>query len=317
MRTPHSPRGFTLIELLVVIAIIAILMGLLLPAVQNVRATAARTKCSNNLRQLAVATLGYAHANGALPPGTLASRPAPVVPMYTYNVNQTWIHYLLPHLEQDGVFAKIDFARSISHPSHNDVRTTKIPLLGCPSDGLKENEWATDATNQWKRVRGNYVANFGNTDLRQHTKAGLPFGGAPFACGTSVKLSRIVDGASSTLLFSEVITSTSPGFGGPFGDHTITLGAGFTGFNPPNAAAFDEVAMVCPPPNELNGIPGCILLSPDGAESDRNTLAARSKHSGGVNAALVDGSVRFIANAILPSTWRAMSTSRGSEVVSE
>src|SRR5204862_926843 len=109
--TRHSPRGFTLIELLVVIAIIAVLIGLLLPAVQKVREAAARMSCQNNLKQIGLALHSYQSQTGYFPPGALRSPATGTVgPFYrkfgvtTNGVNHSWTVFILPYLEQDSLY---------------------------------------------------------------------------------------------------------------------------------------------------------------------------------------------------------------------
>ena len=181
-----------------------------------------------------------------------------------------------------------------------------LSLFSCPSDiGMQQNEWNS---NTWARIRGNYVVNFGNT---------TPSPDAPFTFAKGVRFKEITDGTSNTLLMAEVIVIQSINlttWHGPPSDFTTSLGGqAFEGYLPPNSGVFDSVARQCPPlPGSLNGVPGWSCVG----ATELQVLAARSKHSGGVNASLCDGSVRFFANDILPSTWQALSTSRGdSEIV--
>ena len=310
------PRfGFTLIELLVVIAILAILMALLLRAIQKVRAAATRVQCANNLKQLAVAMHHHHAEHKRLPYGSKrkVNDPAYDGPGSYYD-DHGWYSQMGPYVEQKSWHASINFNVSFSDSSNLKPRMTKLQLFACPADiGLQQNEWNSDT---WARVRGNYVVNFGNTNYGQTAYAGATFAGAPFTFAKGVQFREIADGTSNTLLMAEVIVIQSidlTSWHGPPSDFTTSLGGqAFEGNLPPNSPVFDSVARRCPPlVGSLNGVPGWSCVN----NTEQQVLAARSKHTGGVNASLCDGSVRFFGADIAPATWQALSTSRGEESV--
>src|SRR5262245_23186304 len=127
-------RGFTLIELLVVIAIIAVLIGLLVPAVQKVRAAAARIQCGNNFRQLGLAAHQYQDVYRTFPPGVSQAQ-YPSAPQYR---GYTLFVYLLPYVEQDNLYRQWDFTTPLNNASGGTgARTaTVLPLLLCPADEI-------------------------------------------------------------------------------------------------------------------------------------------------------------------------------------
>ncbi len=311
-----SRRGFTLIELLVVIAIIAILIALLLPAVQQAREAARRSQCKNHLKQIGLALHNYLDTKLELPAGTLLWQGSASRGPGGWYDDYSWTSMIGPELDQLVWFKLFDFKLSYSHVNNDKARRFPVPVFGCPSDGMKQNEWTST---QWSRWRTTYAANFGNTNIGQLTKSGVTFGGAPFKPLRSSRAADIRDGLSSTLLVSEIITvaDTGAAWGGPLSDTGDSVGGmGFTAWLTPNTRNFDEVVRACPPASALNGIPGCTNIGGVGSEH-LQVLSSRSQHSGGVHSAMCDGAVRFVNNSIGLQVWRALATSQGKEPVSD
>jgi len=297
-------RGFTLIELLVVIAIIAILIGLLLPAVQKVREAAARSQCQNNLKQISIAAHSYHDANTYLVPGT-------------GNFGccwGTWVVKLMPYFEQDNLsrlyvnWGGNDSTgpRYSAAPNTQRVTNQRLKVLTCPAD--TPNAPFSGLTNH------NYALNYGNTGYAQSNFGGLTFNNAPFGPGgggnvKQVALTHITDGTSNTLMVGEVLQGIGRDLRGFvwWGD-----ASGFSAFLGPNSSVPDRIydAYYC------NNQPAQGLPCAVSNTTSPTTFAARSNHTNGVNVSLCDGSVRFIDNSININTWRFLSTSRGREVLS-
>jgi prepilin-type N-terminal cleavage/methylation domain-containing protein/prepilin-type processing-associated H-X9-DG protein len=294
-------RAFTLIELLVVIAIIAILIGLLLPAVQKVREAAARAKCTNNLKQFGIGMHMYNDSNQTFPPGLC------------HNPRFTWVPFVWPYIEQQNL------ATAWGNPNNQNFYqapaciqnslaspiATPVPLYYCPSDRPGA-VWQGDP--YW-RARGNYVVNWG----------GYNSAGTAVVAGTSpavfsgfgtnptkgTRLSQISDGTSNTLLMSEIIMARSDNdsntHGDIFNDDATTVSSMFMTVNTPNTGndVMNYVADPDPMVPTTQGSPGY--------------TSARSRHTGGVNVLLCDGSVHFVNNGIGLATWQAMGTYNGGE----
>jgi prepilin-type N-terminal cleavage/methylation domain-containing protein/prepilin-type processing-associated H-X9-DG protein len=310
-RLPRRDRhgAFTLIELLVVIAIIAVLIGLLLPAVQKVREAANRAKCTNNLKQIGLALHNYHDVNKRFPSGYIWMG----VFWSTDSNESTWITHLLPFFEQDNLFKKADFSGPFGVGGVNTPITSAfLDLFKCPSDvevDIVGGAWGPN----W--ARGNYAANNGIGPM-------VSVNDAPFTPSRSVKVpgvfeinskTRIVDitdGTSQTALVSELIKSPGEDWRGVM---HYPEGPLYQHNNTPNSPVPDWFRMqFCLP------IPGAPCIGTYSSFDTRKViLSARSRHPGGVNLLLADGSVRFVTDSIDLVTWQALCTPRGGEVVSD
>ncbi len=317
-----TARGFTLIELLVTIAIIGVLVALLLPAVQSARESARRAQCVGNLKQIALALHQYETSSLVLPPGKKGC------------CWGTWLVYTLPYLEQaplynswnamgnntPGVPESHDIDLRYFGAANQTVTSTRVASFLCPTDLTNAPITATTGPTTFACTSQNYAVNFGNTISAQIDFQNQVFGGAPFvdigsplgdhnqpgrAC---LGFAAVPDGLAGTLLAAEVIVGQGLDLRGFswWGD-----AAAFETFLAPNSPFPDVLfsAYYCQnqPPNPPCA--GATTALPD-------NYAARSRHPGGVNAAIADGSVRFLKNTIAIQTWRALSTTHGGEVVS-
>jgi len=329
-------RAFTLVELLVVIAIIGVLVALLLPAIQAAREAARRNSCLNNLKQIGLAMHNHEAARGELPRGSLIPLDQPGRPRLPGSPARlapfediTWAYLLTPYIEQGNVNNLFNLDVSANSPVNQEARKVKIELYECPTDGAQQNEF-NDIF--WARWRYNYAVNWGNTSTSQQasrTDKALPgetgvnllppaqYGEAPFTFGKGVRFSQVTDGTSNTLMVAEKITGkdSSTKYEGPFGDCTIARGGqGFQTWTGPNSSRKDISDALCPsnepaiPCHDAHDPP----LGNTHYPNDQHE-AARTKHPGGVNAALCDGSTKFYSDDVDILVWRALGTSQGAE----
>jgi prepilin-type N-terminal cleavage/methylation domain-containing protein/prepilin-type processing-associated H-X9-DG protein len=315
----RGKAGFTLVELLVVIAIIGILIALLLPAVQAAREAARRSQCTNNLKQMALGWhnywdnhrgffIGHTHTGG---------------PSVSYkNLKQhTWVPRLWAFTEQQTLANQYAFATEWYLDAAGNLNMAplkaRVDWYYCPSD----RPGAACTVDANERARGNYLINFGNDWLWDGTRPPsykrASFLGAPFILNMFQNISSIRDGLSNTLLMSEgrmVKQDGNQGAWGSFLDPRDTT-CMFMTLQTPNSSVPDSIYdSGCCWGNPCDGAtPGLCIRAP-GYDQYR---AARSYHSGGVNASLCDGSVRFFNDSVASATWVAVGSSEGGEATTE
>lgn len=292
--------GFTLIELLVVIAIIAVLISLLLPAVQSAREAARRAQCVNNLKQLALAAANYESTYTNYPPGLYWSLLTGAYAGYL-GTNCGALVLLTPQMEQNAIFNATNFMENIYYPSNTTVNAMGIKNLQCPSDNANEiRTLASDAFFEvvpggpkmayasYATMAGPWVVNtwsipgVGTGARATHSQAKANQLGMFNVC-SDVRISSVSDGTSNTILFAEhtavplTAAAQSDWHWWTSGNHGDTMiSSGF----PPN------------PQRKITGGAGAMAF----------IFSASSMHPGGINAAMVDGSVRFVKETINSAT---------------
>ncbi|MSR30666.1 MAG: DUF1559 domain-containing protein [Gemmataceae bacterium] len=329
-------KAFTLIELLVVIAIIAVLVGLLLPAVQKVRESAARAKCQNNLKQLGLALFQYESAHGFFPP-SMTHAPGTV-----FNTNnQSWsVHArIMPFLEQANSYAQINLEASWDSQQNTGVPLQRIPVFHCPSEA---NDFMRVTATGAPYVYGlNYGFNLGTYFVYDPENG--QGGDGVFFPNSKIKPGAILDGASNTLGISEVKMFTSyirntpdPGpatpslpmqFAALAASGSMKLGANIndnTGHSEwPDGRVHHSGFTTAFPPNTV--VPFTLVgknydidfsSCQEGSSATQKTYAivtSRSYHANLVNTLLMDGSIRSFSSSTGQVIWRALGTRNGSE----
>jgi len=333
MRMPHAhswQRGFTLIELLVVIAIISILMALLLPAVQKVRAAADKMRCQNNLKQIGLALHNFHNDYQRFPGLGTPSQ-------WAFSVQAR----ILPYVEQDNLQKLVDFAQPLMlgsggsmslNPAQATAARSKLSLFLCPSDGQ---EAIFTQYNRATWAGGNYVFNAG-TGTGAFYDARFPTDGV-FWQDSKTGIRDLYDGSSNTLIASESLLGLGFNTAGPAPTDPWRQHASAGAFARPNPTSQGTVPPLNPTfcssattwggdrcASWIWGLQTRTLfdtflpinsLTPDCSAHGMGWYAARSMHPGGVNCLFGDGGVRFAHQNIDLALWRAMSTRKGGEVV--
>jgi len=292
-------RGYTLVELLVVVAVLAILMGLLIPAVQKVRAAAARMSCANNLKQIVLAAHSYHDTDDAFPSAVRRSRTADYPAL-------SWFGRLLPYLDQQPMWERTvaDYAKTkdpfAESPAHGN-RDKLLPVVSCPSDDRLKTAWVVPL---FKPKMPLAMTSYqGNSGTNHRANDGVIYR------NSRVRLTNISDGASNTLLVGERPPSPELVFGWWY------AGAGMAG-----TGALDFTLGA----QEVNSTynhrhyracgRGPFTYGPGKFDDYCAVFHYWSPHDGGANFAFCDGSVRFLAYSAA-SVLPALATRAGDEVV--
>lgn len=338
MNSTDLRRGFTLVELLVVVAIIALLMGLLLPAVQSAREAARRTQCGNNARQIAIAMLSHHTSMQSFPFG----QNYPLRQLgNTQKDRQCWFHELLPFVEQqplrDGLVAHLATGGSGWWTPN---RWVPIPTFMCPSDPASPKAitggWSESPGGQPENSQGfhgNYAACSGDTANNPNSMAdndpdgirrsGLFIGSPSPTAPRRLSLDHCRDGASNTLLVGEIVLKAdlNPGSQVSGGNSAsqqhdnrgrywnVHFGYSlFSTLHSPNTSVGDRLPWCVADPAAAP----CQALA-----ADNVVLSLRSRHPGGGHGALADGAVRFFTDAIDPVAYRGLGSRAGRELPPE
>jgi prepilin-type N-terminal cleavage/methylation domain-containing protein/prepilin-type processing-associated H-X9-DG protein len=314
-------KGFTLIELLVVIAIIAILIGLLVPAVQKVRDAAARIQCGNNLHQIAIAAHNYEGVNHRFPSGinlplktqdavsgaltgTAATKfgPAPISNQFV-----SWPEALFPYMEQDNLYGSLNLGANqyANLGTQTAAGAQPVKTLVCPTDALPTPAVVQGYNNYfYGMISYGGCAGTVSTYWPSATKDGI------FYVNSSTTIFDIMDGTSNTILFAERSHWDPNWTTASGGGLALNTYGGWVWTNP---TAMEDLTLGTEVP--IN------WLIPAGqtgfAVTDPRLNAIGSRHTGGANVVFADSSVHFLTNATALSVLQALGTRAGGEVVTD
>ena len=307
-RGASRTAGFTLVELLVVIAVIGILIALLLPAVQAAREAARRMQCTNHLKQIGLALHNYESSHKVFPYGTLDEATT------GYHKRCTWFQQVWPYMELQPAYdqyAAWDGQWVMDTPV--SIKDMVVPMFVCPTDPLAPGFGGGGGLRSGGYgFQGNYVGCTGDDYIKinrpGYSNYDLHKMNGMFFANSAVRIGHVQDGTSKTLMVAEVKVrkpkSNGWGEGGGYWGGGQHAAFGFTTMEPPNSTVSDRVYSC----NDSTS-PECTTVGDD----INKVVLARSKHPGGVNAAMVDGSVHFFDEAIDYLVWKGLGTRKGKE----
>ena len=316
----HRRSAFTLIELLVVIAIIAVLIALLLPGVQAAREAARRMQCVNNLKQVGLALHNYHDVVGCLPLGR-------TVP---YNFSFSPLARFLPFIEQANLGNALNYNLAYNDPTNSTVMNTSLNMFLCPSDASPAIPAGTGGGTNYRNNEGTSVVMWYGASDATNVNGGMPAPNGLFFANLQCRIADVTDGLSNTAAYSEHVigdfnqsTSTDKSDTYAPGTHPTTSDEawaqckatdttnlslqGYSNVGAPWVYGYHSTSSYwhSAPPNARS----CMF------PPSRISTTANSRHPGGVNVLMADGSARFIKDTVNISAWRAVGTRNGGEVI--
>lgn len=329
--SPRQRRAFTLIELLVVIAIIAILIALLVPAVQKVRDAAARTQCANNLKQIGLALHNYHDAYNWFPPGCQPDLNATGGVQASWG--SSWKVFILPYLDQLPIFQAWVFQNSSGYNNSANtmlVNNVTIQAYRCPSTNLPKfysssnNGGSIEMFTTYTGISGSAAD---SASYASSGNAGIVSGSGILYPNSQVQLTQITDGSSNTIMVGEQSSHLRDVNGNPItggysgitsqGPHGWTMGANGDNRVPPNYQnGGDNRSFNCTTVRyQINQIGMTNVCSAGTCDNTGTNIPLSSQHMGGANMLFADGTVHFLQNSTPLNILQALCTGVGQEAV--
>jgi prepilin-type N-terminal cleavage/methylation domain-containing protein/prepilin-type processing-associated H-X9-DG protein len=327
-------RAFTLIELLVVMGVIAVLIALLLPALQSARGSVRRLQCVNNMRQLGLAIHNFHGIHNSIVPGRIGK--TPTTPRFSGTPDTPWCVLMLPQIEQQALFDAFNFSLGTEGPSaagffaNSTVMGTMVDQFLCPADSVRTFRMPTSFQVGTRPLsdpiltKGNYAVSWGNTNWQQ-TAIGTTVNGttvttnylqSAFGHNGRLHFGSVTDGLSTTVFMAELLQADTNDVRGLLWSTMPGGGSFMTRFTPNATQDYLGAAVGGDQINFCTNDPDHKLPCVGGVSDNNGFAGARSRHAGGVNTLWGDGSVHFVKNSIDAQIWIAINSIQGGEIVS-